>query len=460
MECAASSRYAIIQPMNPEIFAQLKHLADFLWEHPNQFYRDKWSRAGFAPEMLKTPADFSLVPFLEKNEIVRAQKNDPLSILFGPASDIAYVQTTSMTTQTAKSGLLPDAYEILLALKTDRSYNLQDPVYRTCPVRPARVLLLDHARRMLARFFNAKMWLAENGFPIVGDILNLGLTAEIAARVKIDAIVSGSSQAIFGLIPHLEANRFPADQIIFILSGVSNRTEAAALRAFFPKAYIYTGYGLSEFDGSVAATCRDIAAGDFSKPISHHPRFRIFVEIIDPKNGRQLGEGEAGEIVVSHLDTRSPFPMLRYRTGDRGKLIPAECTCNLKDHQSLWLQYLGRLNPDVVLASGAILTRKEFTEAISGMHDLVHEKFEVRISQERSGSKVAARIDIGLSPRDSGIAPEVISTRFAQLLQISPRFSLEDAIKTGAFAEPRIRFFTAEEHKTLPRSRLIDCLEY
>ena len=51
----------------------------------------------------------------------------------------------------------------------------------------------------------------------------------------------------------------------------------------------------------------------------------IIVEIID-NEGRVLQNGEAGEIVVTHLATRD-FPFIRYRTGDVGVLGEEVCSC-------------------------------------------------------------------------------------------------------------------------------------
>jgi phenylacetate-CoA ligase len=51
----------------------------------------------------------------------------------------------------------------------------------------------------------------------------------------------------------------------------------------------------------------------------------IIVEVVDAK-GLPLPEGEAGEIVVTHLATKD-FPFIRYRTGDIGVLDGKLCGC-------------------------------------------------------------------------------------------------------------------------------------
>jgi phenylacetate-CoA ligase len=51
----------------------------------------------------------------------------------------------------------------------------------------------------------------------------------------------------------------------------------------------------------------------------------IIVEVVDG-GGMPLPEGEAGEIVITHLATKD-FPFIRYRTGDIGVLDSKLCSC-------------------------------------------------------------------------------------------------------------------------------------
>ena len=52
----------------------------------------------------------------------------------------------------------------------------------------------------------------------------------------------------------------------------------------------------------------------------------ILVEIVDPATGAVLGEGEKGEVVITHLDTRGTV-LLRFKTGDiaTGGLVTEPC---------------------------------------------------------------------------------------------------------------------------------------
>lgn len=77
---------------------------------------------------------------------------------------------------------------------------------------------------------------------------------------------------------------------------------------------VFDSYGCSEF-GPVAFACQHDGKHIFEDS--------VFVEIVD--QGRYL-DHEAGEIVVTSLDNPA-MPLIRYRTGDIGKLVTGPCGC-------------------------------------------------------------------------------------------------------------------------------------
>ena len=82
----------------------------------------------------------------------------------------------------------------------------------------------------------------------------------------------------------------------------------------------FDSYGLSELFGpGVAFECPE------------HDGLHIWhdsylVEIIDPKSGEALGEGERGEMVVTPL-VKEAMPLVRYRTGDITMKLEDGCLC-------------------------------------------------------------------------------------------------------------------------------------
>jgi phenylacetate-CoA ligase len=82
----------------------------------------------------------------------------------------------------------------------------------------------------------------------------------------------------------------------------------------------YNSYGLSEMNGpGVAFEC-------LQQDGLHVWEDAYIMEIIDPDSGRELPEGERGELVMTTLN-RTGMPILRYRTGDLTSILPGACAC-------------------------------------------------------------------------------------------------------------------------------------
>jgi phenylacetate-CoA ligase len=112
----------------------------------------------------------------------------------------------------------------------------------------------------------------------------------------------------------------------------------------------------------------------------------IIVEIVDGE-GRVLGPGEAGEVVVTHTATRD-FPFLRYRTGDIGVLSGERCPCGrslplLKEVQGRTTDFL--LATDGRIVSGnALGTMVRELPGVERYQVIQHslERIEVRVVAE------------------------------------------------------------------------------
>ena len=52
----------------------------------------------------------------------------------------------------------------------------------------------------------------------------------------------------------------------------------------------------------------------------------IYFEIVNPKTGEVLPDGEMGELVITTL-RKQGAPLIRYRTHDLTRIIPGECPC-------------------------------------------------------------------------------------------------------------------------------------
>lgn len=55
----------------------------------------------------------------------------------------------------------------------------------------------------------------------------------------------------------------------------------------------------------------------------------IYLEIVNPKTGEPVPDGEIGEIVITTL-RKQGAPLIRYRTHDLSRIIPGDCPCGSK----------------------------------------------------------------------------------------------------------------------------------
>ena len=80
-------------------------------------------------------------------------------------------------------------------------------------------------------------------------------------------------------------------------------------------------YGLSEIIGpGVSNECHEAQDG------LHIWEDHFYPEVVDPRTGEPLDEGQEGELVLTTL-TKQALPVLRYRTGDLTTLTYDECDC-------------------------------------------------------------------------------------------------------------------------------------
>ena len=84
---------------------------------------------------------------------------------------------------------------------------------------------------------------------------------------------------------------------------------------------VYNHYGLTEtaYGGAVECVCHS----------GMHPRENdIYLEIIDPFTDKNVKDGDFGEIVITTFN-REAMPLIRYKTGDRGRFLDKRCACSM-----------------------------------------------------------------------------------------------------------------------------------
>jgi phenylacetate-coenzyme A ligase PaaK-like adenylate-forming protein len=106
----------------------------------------------------------------------------------------------------------------------------------------------------------------------------------------------------------------------------------------------------------------------------------LHVEIVDIASGRSLPAGEDGEVVISTLRRRG-LPLIRYRTGDRGRLIAAPCRCGSVLRR---LHLAGRIDDFRLPNSGEWLPVDVVHDAIFSVETVIDFAVELRSSPKRA----------------------------------------------------------------------------
>ncbi|WP_432738329.1 DVU_1553 family AMP-dependent CoA ligase [Maridesulfovibrio sp. FT414] len=134
---------------------------------------------------------------------------------------------------------------------------------------------------------------------------------------------------------------------------------------------IFTHWGMTE-------TC--LGGGVDCSPDSgmHLREPDFFVEIIDPKTGKPVPDGEKGEIVISTLSRRA-MPLIRYRTGDVGSIKADACSCGLPLRRLGSVE--GRLDEGITLPVSGRLTLRELNDVILSQPEVLDFKVEYRPHQ-------------------------------------------------------------------------------
>ncbi len=124
-----------------------------------------------------------------------------------------------------------------------------------------------------------------------------------------------------------------------------------------------TLYGAVEISPFFAAECE-------ARNGMHINSDQGILEIVDPETGLPLPEGEEGEIVVTMFQ-REAMPLIRYRVGDVGSIMPYEpCSCGRTSPRISYVK--GRVSQRISIGGKKILPI-DVEEIVAGFDDLENE---------------------------------------------------------------------------------------
>ena len=125
----------------------------------------------------------------------------------------------------------------------------------------------------------------------------------------------------------------------------------------------YDIYGLTEIYGpGIGISC------DYRNGIHMWDDY-IYFEIIDPKTGKNLPDGEVGELVITTLK-KEGAPLIRYRTHDLTRIITGECPCGSRFPR---IDIIVGRTDDMVKVKGVNMFPAQFDEVLATMKDATSE---------------------------------------------------------------------------------------
>ncbi len=323
--------------------------------------------SGINPKAVKSTED---LPFTDVNCLTE----DPMEFLCVPQGDIARVATfrTSGTRGPAKR---------IFFTEEDLESTVDFFANGMAGIPGTRTLICmsgDSPGSVGALLTEALRRIGRTGI-VGGFVTDPKETFMEICRREVDSLVGVPGQ-ILALVRHPAAKGAKLKGVLLSGDYASDGLVRAVSEAF--GCPVFRHFGMAETGYGAAVECE--------RHLGLHIREAdLCFEIVD-ETGRKLPDGEWGELVVTTL-TRRGMPLIRYKTGDLGRLLPGFCECGSVLKR---VEVRGRLGNALKLPTGDVHL-SELDDVLDPLPWL--SGFDVAI--EGPGTK------FGLFPRPAGPLP-------------------------------------------------------
>ena len=139
---------------------------------------------------------------------------------------------------------------------------------------------------------------------------------------------------------------------------------------------LYDIYGLTEIYGpGIGINCSEQSG-------MHYWDDYLYIEIIDPKTGKPVPDGEEGEIVITTL-VKEGAPLIRFRTHDISRIIPGQCNCGRTYPR---LDIIKGRSDDMFKVHGVNMFPSQ-AEELLGLVDGVSSEYNINIAHDEEKNK-------------------------------------------------------------------------
>jgi phenylacetate-CoA ligase len=316
--------------------------------------------ADIDPEDIKTDDDFQRLPFTEKEDLRRAY---PLGLLAAPEEDVIRIHSSSGTTGTP-----------VIIPYTKKDVDDWAVMFKRC-YETAGVTRGDRVH--ITPGYG--LWTAGIGFQLGAELLgamtipmgpgNTDKQISMMTDMKSTVLCATSSYAL--LLAEKITQRGLRDRIHLKRALIGSERWGEKMRRRIADELgvrLYDIYGLTEIYGPGIGISCDGECG------MHMWTDYLFYEIVDPRTGKRLPEGEVGELVITTLQ-KEGAPLVRYRTHDLTRELPGECPCGRPYPRIDTL--IGR-SDDMVKVKGTMIYQSRADELLS-QTDGVSSEYQIMI---------------------------------------------------------------------------------
>ena len=317
------------------------------------FYAQKYK--DIEVENIKTQEEFEKLPFTDKADLREAY---PLGLAAVPEKDIVRIHSSSGTTGTP-----------VVIPYTKKDVEDWAIIFERCYVMAG---VTDKDRIHITPGYG--LWTAGIGFQAGCERLgamaipmgpgNTEKQLRMMEDLKSTVLCATSSYAL--LLSEEIKKRGIRDKLCLKKGIIGSERWGDKMRSSIANELgvdFYDIYGLTEIYGpGIGISC------DYRNGIHMWDDY-IYFEIIDPKTGKNLPDGEIGELVITTL-RKEGAPLIRYRTHDLTRIIPGECPCGSRFPR---IDIIVGRTDDMIKVKGVNMFPAQFEEIFATMKDATSE---------------------------------------------------------------------------------------
>jgi len=317
------------------------------------FYAKKYKDIDI--EKIRTQEDFESLPFTDKGDLREAY---PLGLAAVPEKDIVRIHSSSGTTGTP-----------VVIPYTKKDVEDWAIIFERCYVMAG---VTDKDRIHITPGYG--LWTAGIGFQAGCERLgamaipmgpgNTEKQLRMMEDLKSTVLCATSSYAL--LLAEEIKKRGIRDKLCLKKGIIGSERWGEKMRNSIANELgvdFYDIYGLTEIYGpGIGISC------DYRNGIHMWDDY-IYFEIIDPKTGKNLPDGEYGELVITTL-RKEGAPLIRYRTHDLTRIIPGECPCGSRFPR---IDIIVGRTDDMIKVKGVNMFPAQFEEVLATMKDATSE---------------------------------------------------------------------------------------